>query len=324
MKRTAILAVLLFAFAGTALAELHGSWTASTNDSKPGRLHMNINRGRSHNFGNSFNISDFTGLSDAQVRSTMASPVQFQLVREGGTVVFDGTFRNGDGAGQWTFNGNRNYIGAVRALGVAFDLDNERDGEEADLFTVTLLDLSTSYIKSMQAIGFKESLEEYLSMRIFNVTPELVREMRDLGYRDLTSEDLVSTRVHKVTPEYIRQMRAAGWNLSLEDLMSSRIHKATPEFAEQMAKLGYRNLPFDDLIAFRIHRVTPEFIAELRDLGYTNVAADDLVAMRIHKVTPEYIRQLKAAGYSKIPVEKLIDMKIHRIDPKFIDKMNDQ
>lgn len=321
MKRTAILALLLFAFAGTALAELHGSWTASTDDSKPGRLHMNINRGRSHNFGNSFNVADFSGLSDAQVRSTGASPVQFQLVREGGTVIFDGTFRHGDGAGQWTFNGNRSYIGAVRALGVPFDLDG--DGEEADLFTVTLLDLSTSYIKSLQAIGFKESLEEYLSMRIFSVTPELVREMRDLGYRDLSAEDLVSTRVHKVTPEYIRQMRAAGWNLSLEDLMASRIHKATPEFAEQMAKLGYRDLPFDDLIAFRIHRVTPELIAELRDLGYNNVSADNLVAMRIHRVTPEYIRELKAAGYSKIPVEKLIDMRIHRIDAKFIDRMND-
>jgi len=321
MKRTAILVLLLFAFAGTALAELHGSWTASTNESKPGRLHMNINRGVSHTFGSSFNVSDFAALSEGQLRSSMVSPVQFQLVREGGTVVFEGSFRNGDGAGQWTFNGNRNYIGAVRALGLAFDLDG--DGEEADLFSATLLDLSTSYIKSMQAIGFRETLEQYLSMRIFNVTPELVRELRDLGFRDLSAEDLVSTRVHKVTPEYIRQMRTAGWNLSLEELMSSRIHQATPEFAEQMAKLGYRSLPFDDLVSFRIHRVTPELITELRDLGYTNVAADDLIAMRIHRVTPAYIRELKAAGYSKIPVEKLIDMKIHRIDAKFIDKMND-
>lgn len=323
MKRTAILTLLLFAFAGTALAELHGSWTASTNDSKNRRLHMNINRGASHSFGSSFNVSDFAALTDAQIHSSMTTPVQFQLVREGGTVVFDGTFRNGDGAGQWTFNGNRNYIAAVRALGVPFDL-GERDGEEPDLFTVALLDVSTSYIKSMQAIGFKESLEQYLSMRIFQVTPELVRELRDdLGFRDLSAEDLVNTRVHKVTPEYIRQMRAAGWNLSLEELTTSRIHKATPEFAAQMAKLGYRNLPFDDLISFRIHRVTPELIAELHDLGYDNVSADNLVAMRIHRVTPDYIRELKAAGYSKIPVEKLIDMKIHRIDAKFIDRMND-
>lgn len=316
MKRTLILSLLLFAFAGTALAELHGSWTASTNESKSGRLHMNINRGASHNFGNSFNVSDFTALTDAQVRSTTTSPVQFQLVREGGTVVFDGTFRNGDGAGQWTFNGNRGYIAAVRALGIAFDLDSGSGGEEADLFTVTLLDLSTAYIKSMQAIGYNESLDQYLSMRIFRITPELVRELRDLGFRELSAEDLVSTRVHKVTPEYIRAMRAAGWNLSLDELTSSRIHKATPEFADQMAKLGYRNLPFDDLVSFRIHKVTPEFIADLREFGYDKVAADDLVSMRIHRVTPEYIRELKAAGYSRIPVQKLIDMKIHRIDPK--------
>jgi len=235
MKRTAIFAALLFAFAGTALAELHGSWTASTNESKTGRLHMNINRGASHNFGNSFDVADFTALTDAQVRSSMTTPVRFQLVREGGTVVFEGTFRNGDGAGQWTFNGDRGYIAAVRALGVPFDLENEREGEEADLFTVALLDVSTSYIKSMQAIGYRESLEQYLSMRIFHVTPELVRELRDLRYDNISAEDLIAMRIHRVTPEYIRELKAAGYTkIPVEKLIEMKIHRIDAKFIEKM------------------------------------------------------------------------------------------
>jgi hypothetical protein len=312
MKRTiAIAAVLLFSVAPAAFAELHGSWTANSWETKPGRLQMNLTRGNNHQFGNSMNVSDLRGLTDAQIAGMAATPVQFQIAREGGTISFEGTFRNGDGAGQWTFAPNRGYVAAVRSLGVAFDLDG--DTEEENLMTVTVLDVSTPYIRSLQAAGYRETLEKYISMRIFKVTPEYINELRQLGFDHLSADDLVTTRIHKVTPDYIRQMRATGWNLSLDELVSSRIHKATPEFAEEMKKLGY-NLAYDDLINFRIHRVTAEFINDLRELGYTNLSADTLVEMRIFKVTPEYIRELKNAGYSGIPVKKLIDMKIHRID----------
>lgn len=311
MKRTIAIAALVFS-ATAAFAELHGSWTANSWDTKPGRVQMNITRGRNHQFGNGMDIADLRGLTEAQVNGTATTPVQFQLAREAGTISFEGTFRSGDGAGQWTFAPNRDYISAVRSLGVEFALDSHSTDEE-DLMTLAMLDVSTAYIRSMQAIGYREPLEKYLSMRIFKVTPELVAELRQLGFDHLSADDLISTRVHKVTPDYIREMRAAGWKLSLEELQSSRIHKATPQFAEEMKKLGY-DLDFEDLINFRIHKVTPEFIKELRELGYTNLSADDLVEMRIFKVTPDYIRELKNAGYSGIPVRKLVDMKIHKID----------
>jgi hypothetical protein len=322
MKRTiAIAAVLLFAVASTALAELHGSWTADSWETRPGRLQLNVNRGPHHSFGNSMNLSDFTSLSEAQISSPTAVPVQFQLAREAGTISFEGSFKRGDGAGQWTFAPSRGFVSSLRALGVDFKHDHQT--EEEELLSLALLDVSTAYIKSMQDIGYRESLETYTSMRIFRVTPQLVSELRSLGFDHLSADDLVTAQIHKVTPDYIRQMRAAGWTLSMDDLVSSRIHKATPEFAEEMRKLGY-NLKFDDLISFRIHRVDAQFIKDLRELGYERVDADDLVAMRIHRVTPQYIRELKAAGYSKIPVEKLIDMKIHRIDAKFIEGMKEQ
>lgn len=325
MKRTITIAsLLLFAAAGSAMAELRGAWTGTTEGLDKERIHMNMVRGGHNQHGNTMKIASFTGLSSAQIWSPTQTPVQFQLAREAGTVRFEGTFKNGDGAGQFTFQGNPSYASTIRALGVEFELKKHRKDrtEEEELFTLALLDVSTAYIKSMQDIGYRVSLQDYISMRIFNVTPEYVREMAAAGFKDLSSDKLVATRIHKVTPDYIRQMRAAGWNLSLDELMSSRIHKATPEFAEEMRKLGYGNLDFDDLVSFRIHRVTPEFISQLRELGYDNISADNLIAMRIHRVTPEFIKELKAAGYSNVPVRKLIDMKIHKVDVKFIESMN--
>lgn len=325
MKRILTLAVCLLV-ATAAFAEIDGAWTASSDEKRPDRIYINLTQGRHHNMGTTMRLSNFTALTRAQMDAATMTPVRFEMRREAGNAVFEGTFRNGKGAGQFTFTGNRGYISAVQALGVPFDLDGKRKhrerSEEEELFSLALHDVSTAFIKQMQAEGFKVSLEKYLTMRIFDITPEYIREMRSLGYKDIDDEELVSSKIHKVTPAYIREMRAAGWDLSLDELQSSAIHGATPEFAAEMKKLGY-SLDFDDLVSFRIHKVTAEFINELRTLGYNRVSADDLVSMRIHKVTPQFIRELKAAGYSNVPVEKLVSMKIHKIDAEYLKRMGD-
>lgn len=321
MKRTIIAAALLLT-AAAAHAEIRGAWTAMADD-KSDRLHFNFARRNSNN-GQSMAISSFTGLTAAQVDATTQTPVRFELRREAGTAVFEGVFRAREGAGHFTFTGNSGYYDAVRALGVSVEPKKDRGSDNAEerMFHYAVHDVSTSFIRSMQAEGYRVSLDEYLTMRIFRINPQLVAELRDLGYRNIAFDDLVATAVHKVTPAYIREMRAAGFrDLSLDELVATRIHKVTPEFASQMKALGY-DLPIDELQAFRIHKVTPEFVRELAALGYRNIDADDLVAMRIHKVTPEYIRKLRDAGYANVPISKMIEMRIHRIEPEFIQKMN--
>ncbi len=326
MKRILTLTLAVSLLATAAYAEIDGAWTASSDEKRPDRIYINLTQGRHHNMGTTMRISDFTALSRAQMDATTMTPVKFEMRREAGNAIFEGTFRKGKGAGQFTFTGNRGYIDAVRALGVPFDLDQKRHkrdrSEEEELFSLALHDVSTAFIKQMQAEGFKVSLEKYLTMRIFDITPEYIREMRSLGFSDIDDDELVASKIHKVTPTYIREMRAAGWDLSLDELQSSAIHGATPQFAAEMKKLGY-SLDFDDLVAFRIHKVTAEFINELRELGYNRVSADDLVAMRIHRVTPEFIRELKAAGYSNVPIEKLVSMRIHKIDAEYLKRMGD-
>ena len=312
MKRIVTFAAVLF-LAAAANAEIRGTWTALRNDD-PSRIQLNLDRPNNH-FGSTFSVSDFSGLPFDVVNSQ--GDVRFEMRREAGVLAFEGSFLHGDGAGHFVFTPNNGYAATLRSMGVRSDDDLDDD----KLLSLTLHDVSTDFIRSMRSAGYDEPLEHYTSMRIFKVTPELVTELRSLGYDKLSYDDLIASRIHKVTPDYIRAMRADGYNLTMDQLVATRIHKATPEFVQQMASLGYTHLGFDDLIAFRIHKVTPEFVSDLRTLGYTQIAPDDLVAMRIHRVTPDYIREVEKAGYQHVPVSKLIDMRIHGIDEKFLEKM---
>ena len=297
MKRIATLAFFVCLTASSAFA-LEGAWTATREDKHPDRVYFNLTSGLWNNMGMTMPASAFTNLTPAQIDAETMTPVNFEMRREAGTISMEGTFRRGKGAGQYTFTPDRSYVEKLRALGVAFDLDGRRHRkdrtEEEDLFTLALHDVSTAYIKSMQNIGYRTTLDKYLEMRIFNVTPEYLHEMESLGFKDISEQDLIDTRIHHVTPQFVRDMRAAGWDLTLEELKESAIFHATPEFAAEMKKLGYGDLKHDDLVALRIHNVTPEFI-----------------------------RQLADAGYKKVPVDKLVDMRIHGIDAKMIKALND-
>src|SRR6185503_13099920 len=129
MKRILTLTLVVCLLATAAFAEIDGAWTASVDEKRPDRMYVNITRGNHHNNGSTMRISDFALLTREQIDAATMTPVRFEMRREAGLSVFEGTFRKGKGAGQFTFTANRGYIDAVRALGVPFDLDRE-DGRK--------------------------------------------------------------------------------------------------------------------------------------------------------------------------------------------------
>jgi hypothetical protein len=323
MKRLAA-ATLLVCFAGSAHA-LDGAWTASRDQEEGDRIYLQMTRGLTHNMGTTMSLRAFTGLSEDAVQAATATPVRFELRRDAGNTTFEGTFRAGQGAGQFSFAPRPAFLEEVRALGV--DTGKRRQGkdwgEEEQLFGLAVCDVTVAYIKGMIAEGYRLRLEDYQSMRIFDVTPAYIREMRELGFENISHDELVATRIHGVTPSYIRQMRKMGWDLSLEDYQANRIHGVTPAFAEQMRELGFRGLSHDDLVGFRVHGVTPEFIRGMRDLGYPDLSEDDLLAFRIHGVTREFIRELRELGYDNLPADDLIAARIHGVTPGFIREIEE-
>jgi len=240
----------------------HGNWTSS----------------------NDYKVSDFQGLS--RPAGTAEAPAHFQLVRDAGTIAFDGTLGASGGSGSFSFAGNSEYVAALGRMGY-------RTPDSDELFSLALHDVSRQYIQELDALGYKKvPLDDLLSMRIHDAGPEFIRELKPLGYTNVAVDDLVSMKIHGADAEFIRDLKGLGYtNLTADDLVSMRIHEATPEFVRALKSLGYTSLPADDLVSMRIHGATPEFVKELQSLGYGGVSVDDLVSMRIHSVTPDYIRE---------------------------------
>jgi hypothetical protein len=312
MRRSLALALFFFLAAFTTrAASPHGAWHLRARED--GRMQIEMISDHNQN-SHPIDRSAFTGLTAAQMNASGETPVDFRMIREAGTVHFTGTFEHGDGVGRFTFEPNPAYAATLRALGVAAgDLDDER------LFALAIHDVSSTFIKEMQSLGYREDLDQYEAFRIHGATPDFVREINTLGYKP-DAGNLIAFRIHGATPSYIRDIRTLGYQPSAEELIAFRIHGVTPEFIKGMKELGVRDLGADNLVALRIHGASVNYVRDLRDLGYANLSADDVVSMRIHGVSASYIRDLKNAGFANIPVEKLVEMKIHGIGAEFVKK----
>ena len=261
MKRLFAISFLGAALASPlAAADLHGAWTA-TSDS-PDRVHLFMTTGQWQQFGRSFDLPEL-GISPAVVRATTSTPVNLKLDRDAGTLMLEGTFKNGDGAGQFTFTPNRTYYEAIRAMGLTMDLPQDRsDGDQ--LFSLAMVDVSLAYIRSMRAVFPEASLREFRKARAVGVTPDYVASMRQSGFEITSLHDAARLSAVDVTPEYIRSLRAAG--VAVND-------------AREATRLRAAN-------------VTPEFVAQLADAGYKNLSARDLIRMASAGVDGRFIRNM--------------------------------
>lgn len=263
-----------------------GEWKAELRtDESVGKLQLNMYRKSKRNqTGSSFDLNELRGLSESQITGP-SSAVRFSLVREAGTVDFDGTFEKGKGKGTFRFSPNMDFVAAMRTRG--FDFEKRVNGEDDDakwrlLFAATTL----------------------------NVTVALADDLIASDFGKIETDDLFKAAIFKIDGAYAREMKATGFkNLSFDDLVKARIFKIDPEFVGEVARMGFENEAFESLVKMRIFRITPEFLAGIRAEGLNDLDIEDVVKLRIFNIDADYIRKARADGVP-MNVEKLVQKKI--------------
>jgi hypothetical protein len=237
MKRSLAVAALLSSLiAGSALAaEVHGAWTATLDSDSTDRVHVFMTSGQWHQFGQSFTPSSL-GLSASVLQATSSTPVNLKLDRDAGTLTLEGTFKNGDGAGQFTFTPNRSYENALKAIGIDFDLDSDRSKDD-QLFSLAVVDVSLAYAQAMKALFPDTSLHDLRRMRAVGVTPEYVRALRSSGVEVSDSHEVTRLRAVNVTPEFVSELANAGYkNLTARQLIRLAAVGVDGKFIRDMSR----------------------------------------------------------------------------------------
>jgi hypothetical protein len=236
--------------------EVRGAWSAAPREAGVMRIELSV-RDRLL-YAEHLTAAAFAGLAEGDVDSRRETPVRFRLAREAGTFTLEGSFHRRSGAGRFRFTPSAHYLASLRALGIDTAALAGAKRPSRALLDYALLDVSATYIRSLQREGCREpAARAYLELRASRVTPEDMRELRHLGYTELPASQIVELWTHGVFPEVIRALKAEG----------------------------YTNLPPPELVRLRIARVTPDKIREYRRLGYGHLTPGQLVALSIRGST---------------------------------------
>ncbi len=318
-------------------AATSGAWEIQPSE-KAGRVYLELRQKHSNN-GREVPLSSLQGLS-----ASASGPVTFTLKRDAGTFSFEGTVRNGSGAGAYTFTPSAAFADALQKRGIGRPTAaQQHEMAKSDVSLALLDDLTAQgyekptiddlvragqhgvdpdFVHGMGQLGYRVgTVQALINMRDHGVTPDYVQGLMAQGLPKLSADDLVRARDHGVTPDYVQAMRQAGYgSVAVDGLVNARDHGVDPEYVKAMSTFGYTKLPLESLVNARDHGISADYMKAMADLGFTSLPLDTLINARDHGITPDYTRALRDLGY-RLEIQDLVRAQDHGVTPDYVKEL---
>ncbi|HEY0244673.1 MAG TPA: M56 family metallopeptidase [Mucilaginibacter sp.] len=205
------------------------------------------------------------------------------------------------------------YVSGIRNAGTSY-----ADMEYRQLGTMKSMNITPEYIKSFEAVGYKDiPTSTLINMKSMEITPEYVKSFKDMGYTDADIPRLLQLKRQGVTPEYIKSFENAGYKaIPVNNLYRLKAQKITPEDVRGFQAVGYKELTLDNIASLKSQGITPEFIKGFQDVGYKDLPLNNFYTLK--QLTPEYIKSFQDAGYKNISINQFSSLKRQGVTAEYV------
>jgi beta-lactamase regulating signal transducer with metallopeptidase domain len=188
-----------------------------------------------------------------------------------------------------------------------------------------LFGVTPEFIESARQMGFENlSVNQLIQMRVHQIDQPFVTQVRGWGFANASLNQLVQLRVSGVTSEYIEALKRAGIdNLPLNRLASMKLHNVTPDYIDELRRLGFDKLSVDQLISLKVHRINEAFVREAQNWGFGKLSLNELLQLRVHNVTPNFAQEMKALGFDNLSLQRLMQLRVHNVNAEYLREMRD-
>jgi hypothetical protein len=167
-------------------------------------------------------------------------------------------------------------------------------------------------------IGSDNNLESTIRDGVansFSIDEGLIEQMgvwmSEMGYGELSREELLELREAGVTATFTSRLRELGYtDLTIDDLKRMRQAGVTETFAGMMHELGYKDLTKEDLILLKQRGLTADFTAKVQNLGFPDITKEDLIRLRNYTISTSFIERAQTELGKDASLDDIIKYKI--------------
>lgn len=273
----------------------------------------------------------------------------FKLIREAGTMNFNGKFDGTQGMGRYKFVPDATFGNYMSVQGID-KLDDEdlmtfffvnvtkayvqmlkdegfTNIKKDNLVALCALKVDKQFISSIKEHGYKDvELEQFTALKALGVDGAYIKEIKDAGYKDITLEQLISFKVQGIDKAYLAKLPKTNKPdaMSADNVVSLKAMNVDEAYANSFKAIGYKDIEPEELISMKALGITPEFVQQFQSLGYKNISTDNLVAMKAQGITAEFIKSFENAGYKNVKIDDLISVKALGVQPEYIQSFKDK
>ncbi|MBL8232337.1 MAG: hypothetical protein JNL98_27825 [Bryobacterales bacterium] len=164
-------------------------------------------------------------------------PVRFELGREAGVFRFEGRTQDGVIRGTFRFTENAAYAAQWKGVlpnwyepGVMFEHAVRSTPMPASLPLLRPLEWPKlpadreAYLRALRESGYPLLKTDLERLRIHNVQPDLLRQMKLSGYDTVNTSDMVKLQTHGVTSSDVLTFQVRGYNnLSADEMVKLKV-----------------------------------------------------------------------------------------------------
>jgi hypothetical protein len=119
-----------------------------------------------------------------------------------------------------------------------------------------MLDVTTGWVKEMKDAGVTEmTSQNVMGLRALKVDAAYVKAMKAAGYPELRAQKLTGMKAVGVTPEKVQAVKAMGFSPTQEELIQMSVFKIDAPFIERMKARGFQNLTIAQLVKIKVFKL---------------------------------------------------------------------
>jgi len=186
----------------------------------------------------------------------------FKVMRDAGTMYFEGRFEGDTGAGIWLFTPDLAFNNFLKSRGFP-------TLEEPEYLVFYLTSMSKQKAQELHQLGYASTKAKLLALGALSIDSDYIQSWQKYGYNNLSYNEVIGLKAMGVTQNYANKLKALGYKeISTKYLIQLKALAVSADYIKRFNEIGFRAIPLNAITNAKAVGLSSKDVSLLRNKGH--------------------------------------------------------